>query len=864
MAQNGRPQLTPTLILGWSLDGAPAPVGLPPFTAAAGPLGCLDLLGQWLGMDTRAAPEASRIAACHAAIAAQEGRFWSKSFTVDSWATARRVLALRDALLLAGWDGTADATTPPRIADLASLPALPRGVADVLREVIAVLPGRKPPFLPCFSLAEPAKLWPPLWQKLFAQLGVTVYAAPEAPAKGDLAALRGFLAGGPAANWSGDGSVTLLTGATASTANLLSAWLPGLPPGAALLGGEDSLLPTLLRARHQPRPAALEGADLGAQLLALGLALLWDPFDAAAALEFLALPQNPLGGTCRFLTDAIVQSPGYGGVNYRAGRHRALRAKLRAGLARGANRATRHAAARARLAAIDAWLPPKRFTAEHGIPAAAVASLCGLVQGWAAKRNMPEAGAAASSLAQALALSGVAVLDAMLLGRMLETAASGAVTLLAAEAAPWRFFARPGARLDAADTTIWWLGGAEGQSVLPWRMAEQGWMAARGLVPDEALAPARARAGLRRAVTLTSGHLVIAAPRGAAEEGGAHPLLAQLQGCFGESLGRAWVEAESLQSGGVFAGVKLPSRTMPAAAPPAARRDWLVPPGLVGPRDLESASGMETLLGCKLKWVLQYAAKLYARGPATLPEAKQLTGTFLHEVMSQVLTNGYTSPADAAAKAQALVERLLPEEAAPLLRPGMQATQARAKVRIGQAMADLTSQIQQAGLRVAATERAFEKPLPGNLGQLQGRIDVLLHRPADGLHVVLDAKWSASGWYRKKLEQHTAVQLAAYAWLVAGRGESATAAYYLLRQLRLLAADSYPFPGAAVPGADLTASWKAALADYRDALAELRGGRIIAAGVPGDDDEDGGPQLSIPPPCTFCDYQTLCGAGVSA
>ncbi len=853
----------PMLILGWSLDGAPAPVGLPPFTAIVGPLGFLDLLGQWLGLDTRAAPEANRIAACHAAITTQEGRFWSKSFTVDSWATARRVLALRDALLLAGWDGTADVTTPPRIADLASLPAPPRGMADVLREVITVLVGRKPPFLPRFTLAEPTTLWPPLWQKLFTQLDVAAYAPPEAPAKGDLAALRGFLAGGSAATWTGDGSVTLLTGDTASTANLLSAWLPCLPPGAALLGGEDSLLPTLLRARHHPRPSALEGTDLGAQLLSLGLALLWDPFDAGAALEFLALPQHPLGGTCRFLTDAIVQSPGYGGVNYRAGRHRALRAKLRADRARGVNRATRHAAARARLAAIDSWIPSKRFSAEEGIPAGAVTALCGLVQSWAVKREMPEAGVAASSLAQAITLSGVAVLDTMLLGRMLETASSGAVTLLAAEAAPWRYFARPGARLDTTDTTIWWLGDAEGQVTSPWRMTENGWMTARGLMPDEALAPARARAGLRSVVNLTSGRLVIAAPRGAAEEGGAHPLLGELEGCFGESLGRAWVEADSMQSGGVFAGLTLLGRTVPAAGPPAPRRDWLVPAGLVGLRVRESASGIETLLGCKLKWVLQYTAELYARGPTTLPEAKQLTGTFLHEVMSQVLTNGYSGPTDAAAKAQTLFERLLPEEAAPLLRPEMQATRVRAKGRIGQAMADLTSQIQQAGLQVAATERAFEKSLPGSLGRLQGRIDVLLHRPGDGLHVVLDAKWSASSWYRKKLEQNTAVQLAAYAWLVAARGEPATAAYYLLRKLRLLAADSYPFPGAAVPGADLAASWNAALADYGEALSELRDGRIIAAGVASDDDQDNPPRLKILPPCTFCDYQTLCGVGVS-
>jgi len=855
--------MTPTLILGWSLDGAPAPIGLPLLTAATGPLGCLDLLGQWLGLDTRVTPEASRIAACHAAIAAQEGRFWSESFAVDSWATARRVLAMRDALLLGGWDGTADAGAPPRIADLASLPLLLPGLPDVLHEVIAQLHQRKPPFLPRFELAEPPELWQPLWQRLFAELDVTACTPPEAPASGDLAALRRFLEGGDAAAWTNDGSVPLLTGDGPSTANLLSAWLPGLPPGAVLIGGEDGMLPPLLRARHQPRPAALEGADLGAQLLSLGLALLWDPFDAEAALEFLALPQHPLGGACRFLTDAIVQSPGYGGVAYRQARHLALRAKLRADRARGLDRATRHAAARARLTAIDAWLPPKRYTAEAGIPAAAVTTLCGLVQGWAIKRNMPEAGAAAASLAQAVAISGVAVLDDMLLGRMLETAASGAVTLLAAEAAPWRFFARPGARLESVETTIWWLDGAQGQAASPWRMAEQRWMAARGLVPDETLAPARARAGLRRAVALTAGRLVVVSPRGAAEDGGAHPLLAELQGCFGDSLGRAWVEAENLQAGGDFAGLKLPSCTVPAAAPPAPRRDWLVPPGIVGVRERESASGMETLLGCKLKWVLQYAARLAARGPAMLPEAKQLTGTLLHEVMQQVFTNGYANPADAAAKAQALFDRLLPEAAAPLLQPGMQTARARARARIGQAMADLAGRLRQAGLEVAGTELAFEKPLPGKAGRLYGRIDLLLHRPDDGLQVVLDAKWSASSWYRRKLEQNTAVQLAAYAWLVARPGASTTAAYYLLQSLRLLAADAYPFRGAAVSGADLPAGWQAALDDYREALKALKAGRITAAGVPGDDDADP-PQLEIPPPCTFCDYQTLCGAGASA
>jgi hypothetical protein len=98
--------------------------------------------------------------------------------------------------------------------------------------------------------------------------------------------------------------------------------------------------------------------------------------------------------------------------------------------------------------------------------------------------------------------------------------------------------------------------------------------------------------------------------------------------------------------------------------------------------------------------------------------------------------------------------------------------------------------------------------------------------------------------------------------LVEKPGAPATAAYYLLRSLRLLAADAHPFATAAVSGADLSASWQGALIDYKDALVELHSGRLIAAGVPSDAEDITTPQLSIPAPCNFCDYGTLCGIGV--
>jgi hypothetical protein len=92
-------------------------------TAAVGPSGFLDLLATWLGVPTRRAAVAMRIAACQAAL--QDGprhAFWSASFSKDAWSTARAALTLRDALYMAGWDGTAGADAPIRVSDLARSP----------------------------------------------------------------------------------------------------------------------------------------------------------------------------------------------------------------------------------------------------------------------------------------------------------------------------------------------------------------------------------------------------------------------------------------------------------------------------------------------------------------------------------------------------------------------------------------------------------------------------------------------------------------------------------------------------------------------------------------------------------------------
>lgn len=840
-----------TLILGAGLDGAPATIDLPPFTATVGQLGFIDLLSQWLGVDTRATPQAERIAATLAALRGLQGGFWSASYMVDPWATARRVLDMRDALLLAGWDGTAGPDTPPRVADLAALPPPPAGLPDVLR---ALCTTALPFFLPRVALLEPLELWPPLWRRLLARLNTEPHERTTIAAPGDLGMLQNWFATGMQAAWQGDGSLTLLTGdGGAGCADVISALIAGLPPNTVLLGADAPPLPLLLRARHLPRAAALTGPTLGAQLLSLALALHWAPFDAGAALEFLQLPEHPLGGSARFLRDAISTHPGHGGVLYREAVENACQAKLEADEARGFEPQACVKRAQARRKAIADWLPEERFKLEDGLPAATILSVCRRVAAWAASRQRPEEAGPAAALERALECSGLDRLSPVLLGRMLETVTSSDVTLAFPEAAPWRAFANPAARLDPTHTTLWWLGAAPAPPSSSWRLSERGWIHLQGLEPDDDLAPSRIRLALTRAISLTSERLILVSPRGGDEAAQPHPLLGLLAGCFGTSLRSAWIEAQELQAGGAIAGVSLPIETLPILTPPAPQRNWTVPEKLIDPREVESPSGIEKLLGCPLAWVLSYKAKLYARGPASLPNPNQMVGTLLHEVIRQVFANGYDNPPDSAAKAQALFDRLVPEIASPLLRPENATLYWRARFGIGQAMADLTGKLTDAKLTLAGAEESFTRPLPGQAGQLAGRLDLLFEGPKGKL--VLDAKWTTSAkHYTARLSENRALQLAAYAWLI---GKGASAAYYLLRQRRLLAADAYPFTDAQIAGADLTACWEDVLADFADALKALKSGRVVAAAVEAPETDER--RLAVEAPCRFCDYATLCG-----
>lgn len=128
-------------------DGSSAQAG----GAVVGPRGLLTIVETALGMRGPAQPQVVRLVRWRAKLAAADGpgRFWHASFAVDPFATARTVLAMRDALVEAGWHCGAIQLPPPRLADLAAAetagPALPPGIPDRLRAVLRELASELPP-----------------------------------------------------------------------------------------------------------------------------------------------------------------------------------------------------------------------------------------------------------------------------------------------------------------------------------------------------------------------------------------------------------------------------------------------------------------------------------------------------------------------------------------------------------------------------------------------------------------------------------------------------------------------------------------------------------------------------------------------
>lgn len=834
--------------LGWCLDAASwTDAGGALGAARVGPRALTRLLQTRLGLGRPAVEPAVRIAQ-YAALVERADHPWPRtSARLDPWATARHLLALRDELVLGGWDGAPPPGDGP--VRLAALAAIERGVvlspapgatlgpgpADDLAEIrdllaeLAAGDAAWPLGIGTITCAEDPSALPGLWTDVLALLGclgVDVRTAETASATP-----------GP--------RLRLVTAPDEwAAAEAAARFLAERGDGSRVLATADTIvLDQELRRRALPAlGVAPASADRAAQqVLALFVAVAIAPVDVRllAALLDLRLLDAPAASAAasgsaggertvprlveptglvparvrRTLLRALADEPGIGGPAWEA----AL-AALHDGTAPEREAAAaidelvrdplpadavRPQALRAR----TDWLVSRLRAVARG-SAGLAASTAQVTAFREVLALLPDRGLGQRDLQQIIASCGTAAPSP--LGR--------------SEAASWRATTDP-AHVRARGGTLLWWGCIEPEPHrrTVWDAVERSAMSALGVrCPEpEAFADLETSAALRGLGTASEIIAIRPARRGG-EPTLPHALVSHLvvpsdgeqaagaPATVQEALERASVRAEDLVEGGAWrlAGAERSLRR-PDPTRPVPREDLtrtvrsahhgarLVPERL-------SFSQVENLIGCHQKWVYRSALGIRPASVATVATGNRMIGTLVHAAVEALVAERQAEGATGAPRPEqirAAIDALLPRFASELLLPGREAERAQLYETVTRSLRTFFERMADAGFVIRGTERRFERDLvlPLAAGErvirFSGFRDVDAEA-ADGAPVVIDLKWTFDrSRYGRAFDAGEALQLAAYAWSVephgaaAARTAPARVGYFLLKQGEFVAAD---------------------------------------------------------------------------
>jgi len=823
-------------------------------------------------------------------------RFYTESYRVDPLGTATALLAMRDELVGAGWNGEPIPGGSARLAAFVELEAgaeLPAGPVDRVRRVqdeirrLHVRPFRE------LRFAEPLSVWPARWRRVFAlleELGVPVREALVTFAgNGDTdlgrvqALLRGdTIPGDKALN--GDGSLLLLRAETSSDlapalTALLRKW--NEPSTAILRGGEAHTLDEALVAQGLASIGVTSVSTWrpAAQVLPLAIELTFEPRDPYRVLELLTLPIGPFEGIVgRELASALSEAPGIGGPPWQAAR----------------DKIAEHTKedAEAKLARVAEWLETPGHTGTAPRPAlVAVANrVCTWLQTRLAVERKKDESAArvdvlgaafsqAHAFSEALSHDPREVLDLIDARLLVEQVSRGLGLELSAERA---------GRIDPVDSPaglrvmrdqiVWWhcVSGTEWRpSARPWRRSEIAALGAAGVLlldPAERLS-AEAKSW-RQVVLAARKRLVLAMPRWAAGEAlEPHPIWDEIVARLGArdaDLARVTVEARALLRGRV-PKCAIDTVDRGPLALPEARAEWTLDGANLPPSAHHSASSLDSLVGCPLRWVLNYRAGLRAGSIASLPGSPMLQGSLGHRLVESLHDGGgLHRSADLGARLDAHLGRLLREEASVLLRAGMTFELAQLRRQLSASVTSLVDLLAASGLSVVDVESQVVVAWRG--GELEGRLDLLLH-DSKGHEVIIDLKWGGKK-YGDLLAGGQALQLAVYTAarrLKTGAKKLAPAGYFSLSRGELFTLEDKPFAGVRpVDGPPLEETWGRLERTVEWVEGALAKGRIPVTGV-----RSSLPLLDAlrvpkaqrdrcfePQPgaaCTYCSYGAMCG-----
>jgi len=307
--------------------------------------------------------------------------------------------------------------------------------------------------------------------------------------------------------------------------------------------------------------------------------------------------------------------------------------------------------------------------------------------------------------------------------------------------------------------------------------------------------------------------------------------------------------------------------------------DHVIPKDAVARPASLSYSQIKTMLGCPMKWFLQYQTDLKAPNTLSIPTGNTMIGTFCHRIVQELFSDPdqQWTPDAAANRANELYGSLIISMASELLLDGNELENMRYKASIVNAVKKLVGTISHYGLAVEKSEENLEGNLDGI--PFTGIADLLL-RDGEGNSFILDLKWTSTSRYKKEeFEEGSALQLATYTWLLrsANPDSNIHSGYFMLAQGEMLSDSDLLNEESLSAEISLEEVWDIGVKTWNQRLAILNSGRMKAGGVheqmirveEGFDDKKVREHLKKEmqsqgllyqrPQCIFCDFSSLCG-----
>ena len=793
-----------------------------------GPAGMLSYLEGRLGLDGVKPSLPERINDYLQIIASVNPAWCKKSFELDSWSTAKQLLAWRDELMMAGWDGTSG--TSERMKALAEIEArhpLGAGEPDRLKEVLREL--EKVKWSGILKLVTAKEHLPFLWRKVIKAMEKAGLGIQDA-SNNDSRKAECICVTAP-------DEITLAR-------NFVQYLAAGDNSQVAVIAeGDTHLLDGVLHqygfgAIGHSKPSRWRNS---LQILPLWLDLLWKPFNPKRFLELLTLPISPIRpSVCNMLSKVLRETPGMGGEAWNIGWNNLLETIRK-------NEHGYYKDPEAEVADIQKlrdFLENECFKAEKEVSGAAILSICDMMINrlGGQVKNHPAIG---ETLSQASTLKsiidGTKKYGKITLERMLDTViGSGVSGASHPEVTSFAVYSHPEAINRNYKVILWWDFVAQNKGGTYWTSDEK--KACPGLASVDA---ERETNAWHRALGFAK-EMVIAFTPGklAGEEVAKHPLADEIS--FKELSVDSLVKNNGLWQLG---GRTLQLQELQQDKETPKLEDFVaIAPNSIVPSSL-SYTQMSSFLSCPFAWFMDKHLGLEKTSMLELSSGPLLLGNLAHKVVELLYPEGteQLDPEKAFTQAGELFDALVPKMAAELLLDGRELEMKRIKNTLQRAIRELVLGINERGLLVKKTEKELHEEGKQSSFEgipFKGRADIYLE-DKEGNAFVIDLKWSSSSKYKDWVEKHKALQLASYAWLLRPDDCKADCAYYLFPKYEFYQAKDE----------DWKEIWNKANALWNPRMEAMHEGRL-ELGNP--DDKE---QLVIPD-CKYCDYRSICGREV--